>query len=327
MAYPPSQRSPSFDWPLDGWKIGVAVLLFAGLAIWWWQGIEMPVAEETNIPLPLATSQTYSFGSNVQSQPADVQTVLTAEPSLALTVVALVSAVAVTPPAGIIQTPTLDAAAIVTPTSTPTPTSSPVAAILSTATPAPSPTPISTTSFEVLGAVDAPLVNSRPALVGMATPGAILVIDMDEKRYFVEADASGEWIFVSPAPLPAGTTTVRIGRPGPGGRGERDVQSLVVQIAEDAQPIPPPTLDPLLAEALTGRAPAGMMVQVYARLPETEPILLAEAVADESGRWSAEPAGPLTLGDYAIWVVLVAEDGEILSRSAVQVMTIAEVQP
>jgi hypothetical protein len=326
MAYPPSQRSPSFDWPLDGWKIGVAVLLFAGLAAWWWQGIEMPVAEETNIPLPLATSQTYSFGSNVQSQPADVQTVLTAEPSLALTVVALVSAVAVTPPPTTL-TPTLDAAAIVTPTATPSPTPSPVAAILSTATPAPSPTPISTISFKVLGAADAPLVNSRPALAGMATPGAILVIDVDEKRYFVEADTSGEWIFVSPAPLPAGTTTVRVGRPGPGGRGERDVQSFTVQIAEDAQPIPPPTLDPLLAEALTGRAPAGMTVQVYTRLPETEPILLAEAVADESGRWSAEPAGPLTLGDYAIWVVLVDENGQILSRSAVQMMTIDEAQP
>jgi hypothetical protein len=176
-----------------------------------------------------------------------------------------------------------------------------------------------------LGGSEAPLTNSRPLLYGRATPGAILVVDVEDQRYFVEADADGEWIFVSPAPLPAGTTSLRVGLPGPGGRGEREVQLLSLQIAADAQPIPPPALDPLPAEGLStvpslaGRAPAGMTVHVYAYSQLTDtPILLAETVAGADGRWSAQPAALLTSGDYTLWVVLLDTDGLPTSRSAAQ---------
>lgn len=334
MASPPPQRSPHLEWPLDGWKIGVAVILFAGLAVWWWVGLDTPDREEA-AGLPLATSQAFSFGSNSPSEQGQAQTSTLADPSLALTVVALVSAVAATPPpTAILATPTLEAAALITPTATATATPAPAL----TLSPLPPPTATLTATpppiaFDVIGGVDAPLANSRPALYGVATPGAILLIDVNENRYFVEADASGEWIFVSPAPLPAGTTTMRVGFLGPGGRGQRDAQSLVVQIAEDAQPIPPPTLDPLpetldALPTLSGRASVGNTVQIYVRRhPNSEPLLLAETVAADDGRWSAAPEPTLSPGDYALWVVLVDGDGQPLSRSATQTATIAELQP
>jgi hypothetical protein len=159
------------------------------------------------------------------------------------------------------------------------------------------------------------------------------VIDVEDKRYFVESDPNGEWIFVSPAPLPAGTAALRIGLLGAGGRGEREVQSYNLQIGEDAQPIPPPVLEPIPDEGLTtipvlsGRAPIGMSIRIYARRQPTDALsLLAETVTAEDGRWSAQPTDPLAPGDYSVWVVLLDEEGRPVSRSAAQRMTIGESQ-
>jgi hypothetical protein len=242
-----------------------------------------------------------------------------------------------------ILTPTETSTATPIDTATATPTETPTGTATPTATSSPLPTETSTATptatqpaltIEILGGSEAPLPNSRPLFYGRATPGAILVVDVEDKRYFVEADAAGEWIFASPAPLPAGTTTLRIGLLGRGGRGEREVQSYNVQIGEEAQPIPPPTLDPLPTEALStipplaGRAPAGLTVHIYAHgQPTDPPILLAETVAGADGRWSVQPADPLAPSDYNVWVVLLGEEGRPLSRSAAQVMTVGESRP
>ncbi|MCB0113276.1 MAG: hypothetical protein KDD84_04290, partial [Caldilineaceae bacterium] len=58
MAQTPRPRRPYLVWPLDLWKIGVALLLFVGLTVWWINGVQPPLTGAVTAEATLTLSTT-----------------------------------------------------------------------------------------------------------------------------------------------------------------------------------------------------------------------------------------------------------------------------
>ncbi len=151
----------------------------------------------------------------------------------------------------------------------------------------------------------------------------MLAVDVNDRRFFVEARANGEWLFVPPAPLATGTTLVRVVEVDVSGRPRGDESSVMLSIGVDAQAVAPPSLRTAPSDAfaapspsLRGSGPAGMRLVIFVQSEgNLEPVQLAEVRIDGSGRWSVQP-GVLSAGDYILWLVTYNENGTPISRSA-----------
>ncbi len=291
------QGPPYFDWRLDRWKIGLALLLWIGLLVFSPaqsplpdpQGAS-PIARPGQRPVVGASSQT-------GTAPAVVEEVAQA---------------------------TVDA---VPATGSPLPT--PVAeASISSA---------NLSQLMILEPGHGPLTNNTPLFFGQTEADGLVEILVEGRRYSVLADRDGYWQFAPSAPLPVGMTWVQVRGVDASGAVLSETVSRMALVGTVAQAVPPPViLSPLPSAAkmenstpyFSGSGPAGRRLVIFAQRltglsaagssgAKGPPLgeAVGEVVVSIEGVWGWQMAAPLPAGRTALWVVAINESDVPLSRS------------
>ncbi len=168
----------------------------------------------------------------------------------------------------------------------------------------------------VTGTVVTSPKNNRPVLRGTAPPGTLIrVYDGDRFLGSVRSGPKGNWTFVLKKSLKPGEQTLRITAVGPQGR--RVTLDVPVSIASRARRIVPPTLQlPRKrlfhrGQRMFGVGAPGTRVEVY-----DDGQLVGIAKVKRDGVWSLLLPVTLPSGARTYTLVMVDEDGNILSQSA-----------
>jgi len=287
------QGPPYFDWRLDRWKIGLALLLWIGLLVF----------SPTQSPLPDPQ------GASPIARPG--QRPVVGASSQTDTVPAVVEELA---------QPTVDA---VPATGSPLPT--PVAE--------PSISSANLSQLIILEPGQGPLTNNTPLFFGQTEADGLMEILVEGRRYSVLADRDGYWQFAPSAPLPVGMTWVQVRGVDASGSALSETVSHMALVGTAAQAVPPPViLSPLPSAGkmenstpyFSGSGPAGRRLVIFAQrltglsaagLSGADGQPLGEVVVSAEGVWGWQMAGPLPAGRTALWAVVVNESDVPLSRS------------
>lgn len=175
-------------------------------------------------------------------------------------------------------------------------------------------------------------------IAGRAEPGAEVTLrDSGIALGTARADAHGAWVMTPAAPLAPGGRELTLAARGAGGTEVPGDAAVLLQIPDSpAAPAPPALLLPSAAPPrllqgpatpagrltldtvdyddagsirFTGNAPAGTPLRVYV---DDAPV--GDAAANESGRWTLVPLGPVTAGVHRLRVDQLAPTGRVLAR-------------
>ena len=175
-------------------------------------------------------------------------------------------------------------------------------------------------------------------MAGRAQPGAVVtILDGDKEIGRVTADGRGEWVFLPAAPVSPGTRQFSLKAPGAGGKDlfsqnvvvmsvpERDGEILVVEQSRDGgksrvlQGPNAPGAGALTVEAidysadgkfaLSGKADPGSTVQIY-----LDNEFIGRAVANDKGRWEAEPQKKAAAGKHGIRADQLGANNNVIAR-------------
>ncbi|MCL4834089.1 MAG: hypothetical protein KJZ86_16725 [Caldilineaceae bacterium] len=292
-------RPPYFDWRLDRWKIGFALLFWLVLLLF---APGQPGSVDPQGASPLARpGQRPVVGSSSRSAPT------------------LVPAGAVALPA---QTAQAEAAKT-TGEANPDRQASPAEERLSLA---------------ILGEGRAPLGNSTPLFYGETEADGLMEVLLEGRRYAVVADSRGYWQFAPTSPLPVGMTWVQARLVTVDGVLLSGPVSVMALISPAGQPVAAPgILTPLSsAEAQQDNTPlfsgigsAGVELLFYGKgADENAPRLLGKSVVGDDGGWQWQMSRPLPPGENLLWAETAGPSGEALSRSwPVRLLIAADAQP
>lgn len=281
----PKRRPPYFDWRLDRWKIGLALLLWLGLILFppapstrlGPQGAS-PIARPGQHPAVGASTQTESVAAAPQAaQPAPLPTEAASAESRGETEGAASPA---------------------------------VAASLTLAIWEPGRTP---------------LRNSTPLFYGQSAADGLVEILLEGRRYASLADGDGYWQFAPAAPLPVGMTWVQARWVEADGSLLSPTLSQIALVGPDAAPVSAPgILTPLSSASVLGNStplfsgigPLGMNLLFYAQNgAEGEARAVGEVTVNGEGTWVWQSSTPLGAGKMTLWAVAVDSGGTHLSRS------------
>lgn len=285
MSHQPPRRPPYFDWPLDRWKIGLALVLWLGLLVFS-PGPSYPL-DPQGISLIARPAQRPLVGASTQIEP-----------------VATVSSAA-DAPLSPLETPRTEEIARVAEGEYPE-----AASLLTVAIWEPGRTP---------------LRNSTPLFYGQTEANGLVEILLEGRRYQAQADDTGYWQFAPSLPLPVGMTWVQVRQVDAGGVLLSPSLSQIVLIGTDATPVSPPGILPpvsLTGEApeetsdYFGIGPAGVKLIFYAQAEQGGDVLpMGQTIVGSDGMWIWQAATPLAVGQYRLWAVAVDDAGRALSRS------------
>ncbi len=287
------QGPPYFDWRLDRWKIGLALLLWVGLFVFLPaqqpviapQGAS-PIARPGQRPVVGASSQTDTapavVGELAQSTVEALPVIESPLPTPAIE------------PSGLRSNPS---------------------------------------QLTILEPGRGPLRNSTPLFWGQAKPDGLLEILVEGRRFAASADGDGYWQFTPPSPLPVGMTWVQARTVDAMGTLLSETVSQMALVGSAAQPISPPMILTPLPFAgkldnstpyFSGSGPAGRRLVIFAQ-PRTAPESgklsgesgdpFGSVVVAADGRWEWQMSTPLPGGQTTLWVVVVDVEGTPLSRS------------
>lgn len=291
------QGPPYFDWRLDRWKIGLALLLWIGLLVF----------------SPTQSPQLDPQGASPIARPG--QRPVVGASSQTGTAPAVVEEVAQT---------TADA---IPATASPLPTPAAEPLLFSA----------NLSQLMILEPGQGPLTNNTPLFFGQTEADGLVEILIEGRRYATSADGDGYWQFAPSAPLPVGMTWVQARGVDASGAAMSETVSRMTLVGPSAQAVSPPViLSPLPSvEKLdnstpyfSGSGPAGRRLVIFLQKqaglqaavvpgnsgqPAGEPV--GEVVISTEGVWGWQMAAPLPAGRTTLWAVVVDEDGVPLSRS------------
>ncbi len=291
MSYQPTPRPPYFDWRLDRWKIGLAVLVWLGLIFSQPPNIARPDPQGAS---PIARpGQRPQVGVSVDAGDASL---------------------------------TQPTTQVVSPLPEPGTEEKEQVRILASQMEGerqlfslPPPT------FDILESGQPSLSNSTPLFFGQAGIDHWVEVAFDGKRFVILADHTGYWHFVPPVSLPTGITWLQARQIEKDGTPLSEMVSTIALIDPGARPIaapgilvPPSMYTPLLDSTplLTGSGPAGMALRFYAQPDSgTEAYTVGEATVDETGTWRWQMSAPLNPGRTTLWAVITSQIGLPVSRS------------
>ena len=284
MSYQLTRRPPYFDWRLDRWKIGLALLLWLGLILF-------PPAPPTR-PDPQGASpvarpgQRPLVGASTQVE-LIAPTPLSVEP---------ISSPLETPPAEVSVDPKdaerSDASPLLT--------------------------------LAVWEPGSGPLRNSTPVFFGQTQADGLVEILLEGRRDEVQADSTGYWQFAPAASLPVGMTWIQARLINADGSALSPLLSHIALIGPDAVGVPvPDILTPLpptgplqqSTPPIAGIGPAGMELLFYTQADkdgEARPV--GQTTVDGDGTWRWQVSALLAEGSR-LWAMAVDGAGTPLSRS------------
>ncbi|MBI3960970.1 MAG: hypothetical protein HY328_19330 [Chloroflexi bacterium] len=284
MSHQPTRRPPYFDWRLDRWKIGLALLLWLGLILF-------PPAPSIRLDpqgaSPIARpGQRPLVGANTQTEPIAAAPQV-AQPARLLTEAASAES------RGEMEDAVSPAAAI----------------------------PL---TLAILEPGRGLLTNGTPLFYGQTAANGLVEILLEGRRYATLADGDGYWQFAPAAPLPVGMTWVQARQVEADGSLLSPTLSHIALVGPGATPISAPAILTPLSSAgglkegiptFSGVGPAGIVLVFYARLDdEIRPVGEVTVNGDGTWVWQA-PTTPLGAGETTLWAVAVDSAGTPLSRS------------
>jgi len=280
-------RAPYFDWRLDRWKIGLALLLWLGLILFP-PAPSAPLDPQGASPIA-RPGQRPVVGASTTTEPvaAASQGAEPIAPSSESEVVRVESA-----------GKTDDA------------TGPAVAAPLTLAIWEPGRTP---------------LKNSTPLFYGQTAADGLVEILLEGRRYASLADSNGYWQFTPAAPLPVGMTWVQARQVESDGSLLSSPQSQMALVGPDAVPVSAPgILTPLSSAStledstplLSGIGPPGIKLLFLGQSgADREVRAVGQTTVNGDGTWLWQTATPLEAGHTTLWAVAADEAGRPLSRS------------
>lgn len=285
MNHPPAGGAPFFDWRLDRWKIGLALLLLLGLVFF--------PPDEATTPTPQGASPIARPGQ---------RPVVGSTNQLA----------AAGDPVVIVQPPAEQTGAVAEDAGGPPSV-------------ADEPLPVGQLTVQIFAGDGRPIANSTPLFYGQAEANALLEIALNGRRYTLAADRNGYWQFAPSAPLPLGMTWVQVRQVSADGTPLSATLSRMALIAPGAEAVAAPeVLTPLSFGAplvdstplFAGTGPAWKGLIFYS-LAEGEgtPQRVGEVVVDGLGEWRWRWTPGLEPGERVVWAVVIDPAGRELSRS------------
>lgn len=279
------QGPPYFDWRLDRWKIGLALLLWAGLLLF------LPAQS------PLLAPQ----GASPIARPGQ-RPVVGASTQMD-------RAAAVAEESGQLLTQ---------PLTPPTAEITPLPQAVESASRNPDPP-----QLMILEPGQGALTNSTPLFFGQTEADGLVEIRVEGRRYAALANRDGYWQFAPSTPLPVGMTWVQVRAVDAGGVSLSETVSRMALVGSSAQAVSAPAILTPLPFAgkldnstpyFSGIGPAGRRLLFFAQTEaETQPV--GEAVVSGNGDWGWQMATPLPAGQTTLWAVAVDDDSLPLSRS------------
>ena len=282
---------PYFDWRLDRWKIGLALLLWVGLLVF--LPAQPPRANPQGASPIARPGQRPVVGASTQMGAA---LALTEEPGQPVASPLTPPTVEVTPPPQTVESTSRN----------------------------PDPP-----QLMILEPGQGPLTNSTPLFFGQTETDGLVEILVEGRRYSVLADKDGYWQFAPSAPLPVGMTWVQVRGADASGAARSQTVSRMALVGASAQAISPPVILTPLPFAgklenstpyFSGRGPAGRRLVFFAQA-EAEGVsaesgqMLGEVVVAGDGAWGWQMAAPLPAGQTTLWAVVVDAGSVPLSRS------------
>lgn len=313
------QGPPYFDWRLDRWKIGLALLLWIGLLVF--SPAQPPLSDPQGASSLARPGQRPVVGASSQmdTAPAVAQTMAKAEAEETVQPLA--------------QSSPLPAAQNLAQTQpVPIPQATPPAPTVEPSIFASNPP-----QLMILEPSQGPLTNSTPLLFGRTSTDGLVEILVEGRRYATAADGDGYWQFAPSAPLPVGMTWVQARVVDASGVALSETSSQIALVGASAQPVSPPVILTPLPSAgkmenstpyFSGSGPAGRRLLFFAQVQaglraavvpgeSGQPVgaLVGEVVVSAEGVWGWQMAAPLPAGRTTVWAVAVNESDVPLSRS------------
>lgn len=316
MSLEPSRRFPYFDWRLDRWKIGVALLLFILLGIGWFRRLTpagptvfvQPTQEPTATLFPQTTQTTTvtpSVTATIALAPQETPPVATERPIQA------------------------------EPTSTPIP-----AAIMSLALTLSNVAPNSSVAANSIAVLRGTAASGQPVritdshipytdsgqLLEKAVPQVILGT--------VQADSNGRWELPLAEPLAPGLHRLFAHQLGDRGQTVASVGPIPVNVLPDALPLPQQTIPLILMPArgahlinstpvFTGQAAPGSLLRLF-----LNDRSVADVIADRAGKWRIVTEHALSTGSYVAKAMVLSTDEVGLAQSPpIAFLVLANAQP
>jgi len=285
MSHQPTRRPPYFDWPLDRWKIGLALLLWLGL-IFFSPAPSAPLDPQGASPVA-RPGQRPLVGASTQIEPTATVPPLTESP--------------------------------------PSPLETPHAEAINRAVEVVYPDAAALLTLAIWEPGRTPLRNSTPLFYGQTEANGLVEILLEGRRYQVQADDTGYWQFAPSAPLPVGMTWVQVRQVDVDGTLLSPTISQMALVGADATPVSAPGIltpfslgeePPAQTPDFFGIGPAGVKLIFYAQVGEGEDAFpVWQETVGGDGMWSAPVSIPLTAGKFRLWAVAVDDAGKALSRS------------
>jgi hypothetical protein len=175
-------------------------------------------------------------------------------------------------------------------------------------------------------------------MAGRAAPGAdVTIMDGGKPIGHATADAGGNWVFTTTAPLPPGARQLTLGERLPDGTERQSSASVLLSVPATAAAPPlavatgPSSAPQVLAGPaatrpgklglgavdygehgdvrLAGQAPPGARVRVYA---DNHPV--GTATAGPDGRWTLAPRHPIAPGTHRLRLDQLGINGRVIAR-------------
>jgi hypothetical protein len=183
--------------------------------------------------------------------------------------------------------------------------------------------------------------NGQPVIAGRAAPGAQVAIqDQGKTIGEAQADAQGNWLFIPPAPLPAGPRELTLTEQAPGGTTVAGAGSVLLTVPGGPEATAPPAMAVLATPnaaprllqppatrtpgklaldvldygqggdvRLGGTAHSGSTVRVY-----VDNSLVGETRTGTDGTWSLSPLKPVAPGMHKLRLDQLGASGKVTAR-------------
>lgn len=285
MNHSSAGSAPFFDWRLDRWKVGLALLLLLGLILF--------PPDEATTPDPQGASPIARPGQQPVVGSTN-QLAAAGDPEVTVQPLAEVAAVAAADSAE--QVAVDD-----------------------------EPLPVGQLTVHIFAGDVKPIANSTPLFYGQAEANALLEIALNGRRYAVAADRNGYWQFSPSTPLPLGMTWAQVRQVSADGMPLSATLSRMALVAPGAEAVAAPeVLTPLSFGAplvdstplFAGTGPAWKGLVFYSLAEgEAAPRRVGEVVVDGLGEWRWRWTPGLEPGTRMVWAVVIDANGRELSRS------------